>query len=1531
MHYFNFFKYVFITLLFALSLTNTIGEERFWEYPSQFTSVDSRFPSSISASAGGKNYSLLFFEEVEEKKSQLYISAKLTTDGKMWRDIPRFAGPYSYVGSVPDQYATAYNDDGIVCVAVITGIGTLSVFRTDMASVLQGGEVIFSEKALPAIENPLLAPRIYKNGENGFTLFSSQGQENSFSMLYSSSPDGEAWSDFASFKPAESTMNPFLPVLFADDKVIFQAQYNNGSRLVYQLYKTQYNADSDSWEEARLITGKDSFIYEKESSRYDSYNNQRPFVFTHHDKTYIAWERSYSTSDQPHIWFSEFDGENFVHSTIQELTTSGSAHRPILFSSDGEALAILWFDNRRGFDSVFFGEFFAGELDGSVISRSNTPSSFAYPVQVGDTLSFVWQQEAKTKGKSNVYILEKDHSVPRPSLKPISYTLGKRSTAKKVSAQIIAGDDSSGIAGYSWIFTQDRDADVPKVRKDKTKDNTMKASANDDGLWYFKARCEDYAGNWSDVATLSYYRDTTPPLKPIISEPNKDADGFISSNTFSISWKQNPQDTDVAGYSWSLQYVATEPETKTLSSVLKKLSGKLKSAKPPRTLMGNKRQSSYNNLKNGVYIFSVAAIDQVGNIGQAASVFVSLNKYVAETKVTAVDVNESELHEISMSIFGTDFTYRGTISEVYLDRDGNAPYDKVLYLANGDYEVNSDNRISGIKTHDLDEGDYKVGLLHTKRGVYFTGDVFHVEQNGTIKFSHEYDYHPIWIPYETKARFIIDMPLVLLCLVMILAFCSAVGAIKGMTRTVEELLFIRNDIVAIEEGKNMIKKKNIISTNKQFGLRLKLVLFTVILVMMVVSLVSIPLGVFTNSIQEKTLASGLEERVNVLLESLSSGVKAYLPLENILELSNLPAQTSALPEAMYATISGIPSGSGNTNLDYVWATNDENIADKIDSELQYGVSRFTDEIMEKISLDFVELNSIVTEQAGAIADSIAQLNAEGAELALKDDIESEKRLEELSTITMQLSSRLNQMLSDISSNTTGSYPTYDDEHIDPNENIYIFYKPVLYRQGSEQNYIRGIIYVTVDTTSLIKSVAAARRTVIFTALSITLIAVIIGGVGALIVASVIVNPVKKLEKHVAMISSTKDKMKLAGKDILVKTNDEIASLGEKINEMTHGLVKAAEEEQLMMDGKVVQQAFLPLLPLGKGKMSISEFKSNHLHFFGYYEGASLVSGDYFDYRELDKQWFTVIKCDASGHGVPAALIVTVVATFFRKYCEGWSFKKNGTRIGECVLQINEFLSSLGLQGKFAAICMCLINMDSGDVYTCNAGDNIIHIYDGKQKKMIIRKMFPNPAAGNMSAQFVRDVLMQELEFKVEKIHLEKDDVLFLYTDGIEESTRKYRNTDFSELEVEETSDEGTPYAHTEKVDHEQMENDRIHAIIEAVMSKSTYVLEKKHNPLLDERLEFDFSTCDGTNEDIIIALCSVEKVFRFYKSPDVTEVDTVRCDKKIDEFLSKHFNRYDYYCSRKNEAFENPIYVEYLFLREDEQLDDLTMLSITRQ
>jgi hypothetical protein len=182
-------------------------------------------------------------------------------------------------------------------------------------------------------------------------------------------------------------------------------------------------------------------------------------------------------------------------------------------------------------------------------------------------------------------------------------------------------------------------------------------------------------------------------------------------------------------------------------------------------------------------------------------------------------------------------------------------------------------------------------------------------------------------------------------------------------------------------------------------------------------------------------------------------------------------------------------------------------------------------------------------------------------------------------------------------------------------------------------------------------------------------------------------------------------------------------------------------------------------------------------------------------------------------------------------------------------------------------------------------------------------------------------------FKVEKLHLDKDDVLFLYTDGIEESTRKFRNENFVPMRCTE-GQEGTEHGnHKAGEESEQLTPERIDQIVEAVFSKGTYRLEKYHNPVEGEELIFDFSSCDGTVDDAILALISVEKVFRFYKEPNALESDTVRVDRKIDAFLSRHFSRYDFYCSSRKDTGDLN-YVFYTHLKEDEQLDDLTLVAL---
>lgn len=84
-----------------------------------------------------------------------------------------------------------------------------------------------------------------------------------------------------------------------------------------------------------------------------------------------------------------------------------------------------------------------------------------------------------------------------------------------------------------------------------------------------------------------------------------------------------------------------------------------------------------------------------------------------------------------------------------------------------------------------------------------------------------------------------------------------------------------------------------------------------------------------------------------------------MPGQNMLELGLLLNQIESMSEIQYGTILGLPADGSNTHIDYVWASNDPNIADKINTQtLILGFSRFTHK------------------EAAQIGDRIALLNQE---------------------------------------------------------------------------------------------------------------------------------------------------------------------------------------------------------------------------------------------------------------------------------------------------------------------------------------------------------------------------------------------------------------------------------------------------------------------------------------------------------------------------------------------------------------------------
>jgi hypothetical protein len=378
-------------------------------------------------------------------------------------------------------------------------------------------------------------------------------------------------------------------------------------------------------------------------------------------------------------------------------------------------------------------------------------------------------------------------------------------------------------------------------------------------------------------------------------------------------------------------------------------------------------------------------------------------------------------------------------------------------------------------------------------------------------------------------------------------------------------------------------------------------------------------------------------------------------------------------------------------------------------------------------------------------------------------------------------------------------------------------------------------------------------------------------------------------------------------------------------------VSAAKASKELIIGKGIQKMFIPLDPAPgtKKKLSTGSHDEKDFEIFGYYEGADAVSGDYWDFRSINSRYHYFIKCDVSGHGVPAALIMVQVATMVINYFNDWKkAMPKAIDLTDLAYKINDFLEERQFLGKFAAFTLGVWDSQAGVAYLCDAGDKIMHVWDDRRKKLVIEELPDSPAAGPLASILIQ----MKQPFSQITRKLERDDVLFLYTDGIEESKRYFRDEDFKIVPCQDAEKGQSHENHNGGEDNEEFGYGRLTSVLEALAARGKYRLTRQHDPA-SLVLSFDFSTCEGSLAEKIIAPVAIEKVYRFYRDPSTTAKDAILVDEKVDAFLEKHFDQYRLYCSDKkpNEDPENPGYVLYYGLKEDPQWDDLTFLAIRKK
>jgi serine phosphatase RsbU (regulator of sigma subunit) len=1445
----------------------------YWDRPGLFSPDGGAPGGSFPVTAFNGSIAVLAWQENAgspaggDGDGQIVVSLAVKRSGGDWRVHRSVGGPYAYSGAEPALLSAAVDGQNRIVLAAAA-----SALDTEILVSGDGGET-FARALLRGGAGGSLAPRIFHRAGGGYLLFAAQGASSggglggqTLSIRCARSADGLSWTAFEPFVEDRSLRLNFLPthaVLNGIDYVVFQSFVGSVDVApTFQLYLKTSADGGKTWTAARRITDfQDPLESAIDPDRFD---NQRPHLSVQEGRLFLVWERRHD-SENPQIYGALLNeaGETLRADRINN--ENAYCNNPIAFSFQGETTA-LWFDNRLGENRVFLAQRRGNGWENHDLSGNAGEAFFARPVVAGRELLVFWQ--SRVRDGNRIYSLAPDTTAASPRLAAENFVPSRRSPSDRARFSWNTPEDPSGIRGFSCLWSRSPDALPPRQITVHAETTSREEIAGEDGSWYFSVMAQDFAGNWSAPATLEYIRDTTPPPAANIIPPLLDEEGFLPSNTFSVRWNPPPA-SDVAGYAWTLDYLAPLGEYAAMDADSFLASAEERFGEgpaPPPGITGQENAASFSNENNGVWRFSVSAVDEAGNTGPASSSFFRTNKRVA-----------------------------------------------------------------------FPPG----GLARSAPG----GEA---DKLGTVKFG---DFSRSWesewaLPAEGRRR--LNITALIIIGTVFLCGIGIAASIWGIASVLADNTAIQAETAALISGDLMPseKKKRLdVIRRRRISLRLKLASFTIALVLLVVTMVSYPLYLLMTRTQEETLLQSLRDRAAVLMDGLASSVRAYLPSGNVLEMGFLPDHMAAIPEARYVSITGYGS-SGAAFADILWATNDPDILSKIDTaEFEPGVSRLEDELSPLIEKLAEDLNKRARNAVGDLNASIVSLTQEGLALGLKDDQESILQFENIQETTRGLEIRLSDRLNGIARELR-SEPRFPEQQVDTSAGAaFMFYKPVMFRQGSEDIYFRGLIRLEVSIDSIIEQISERQRSLLRVLMIVALTAIAIGALGALILSALIIRPIKRLVSHVERIRDTDNKAKLEGVEINLKTRDELDVLGNTINDMTRGLVMAAKASEDLVIGKEVQKKFIPLEIDREGNKLTTGFKdTKNAQFFGYYEGAKGVSGDYFDYLDLDGRYFAVIKCDVAGKGVPAALIMIQVATMFLNYFKSWKPGQKDMHIEEAVYQINDFIETLGFKGRFAAFTLALFDSETGLIRFCNAGDNIVHLYDSAERKMKTVTLPQTPATGALPNSLVES----RGGYRVQTITLGRGDMLLLYTDGIEEAKRKFRNSLFQEIlcaggpETPGGAPIGTAPldgaqkgavhgSHSVGQGDEEMGADRVEAIVNAAMNKQLYSLYKYHNPEGEIALQFDFGSCAGTVEDAIMALVSVEKMFRVYRDPSSGEDSRVLVDKRIDRFLKEHFRQYRTYCAQTREVPGSEAYRYYTHVKEDEQYDDLTILGIRRK
>lgn len=278
---------------------------------------------------------------------------------------------------------------------------------------------------------------------------------------------------------------------------------------------------------------------------------------------------------------------------------------------------------------------------------------------------------------------------------------------------------------------------------------------------------------------------------------------------------------------------------------------------------------------------------------------------------------------------------------------------------------------------------------------------------------------------------------------------------------------------------------------------------------------------------------------------------------------------------------------------------------------------------------------------------------------------------------------------------------------------------------------------------------------------------------------------KPKERHVPTVMlTTETDVNLAVSAIRLGASDFLTKPFKK-DELIHILKKVDKENRLIKENKRLfeqlsireaelkkknEQLFKLYSELEDELKMASEIQKNLLpqtypKINGYkfsvkYKPSQDIGGDFYDFITLPNGNIAVAFADVAGHGIPASLL----STMFKVHLV--SNTKEVHDPSELLKKLNEAVVESFPDGKFISLFYLEIDINTGDISYCKAAQEPALVVKNSGEILELK------GKGQVLGLFSEKDFPGILNFKTEKLTLEKGDKLFLYTDGINESQNK---------------------------------------------------------------------------------------------------------------------------------------------------------------